>query len=97
MSGARWARGSRGPRAGGRPGPVEAAGGDSSQGLKQRVGLAVALLPDPEVLILDEPTSGLDPIQRREVRRLVAELSDQHTVLLSSHILAEIETMAPRA
>ena len=70
--------------------------GTLSRGLKQRVGLAVALLPDPEVLILDEPTSGLDPIQRREVRRLVAELSDQHTVLLSSHILAEIETMAPR-
>lgn len=70
--------------------------GTLSRGLKQRVGLAVALLPNPEVLILDEPTSGLDPIQRGEVRRLVAELSDQHTVLLSSHILAEIEAMAPR-
>ncbi|MEM8713514.1 MAG: hypothetical protein AAGG01_21430, partial [Planctomycetota bacterium] len=51
---------------------------------------------NPEVLILDEPTSGLDPIQRAEVRRLVADLSSEHTVLLSSHILAEIEAMAPR-
>lgn len=70
--------------------------GTLSRGLKQRVGLAVALLPNPEVLILDEPTSGLDPIQRGEVRRLIAELSSEHTVLLSSHILAEIESMAPR-
>ena len=70
--------------------------GTLSRGLKQRVGLAVALLPNPEVLILDEPTSGLDPIQRREVRNLIGELADEHTVLLSSHILAEIESMAPR-
>ncbi|QDV07480.1 putative ABC transporter ATP-binding protein YxlF [Planctomycetes bacterium Poly30] len=70
--------------------------GTLSRGLKQRVGLAVALLPDPEVLILDEPTSGLDPIQRGEVRNLIAALSSEHTVLLSSHILAEIEAMAPR-
>ena len=70
--------------------------GTLSRGLKQRVGLAVALLPAPEVLILDEPTSGLDPIQRAEVRRLIVELSSEHTVLLSSHILAEIESMAPR-
>lgn len=70
--------------------------GTLSRGLKQRVGLAVALLPDPEVLILDEPTSGLDPIQRGEVRDLIAGLSSEHTVLLSSHILAEIEGMAPR-
>ncbi|MEO1697564.1 MAG: ABC transporter ATP-binding protein [Planctomycetota bacterium] len=70
--------------------------GTLSRGLKQRVGLAVALLPSPEVLILDEPTSGLDPIQRAEVRRLILELSSEHTVLLSSHILAEVEAMAPR-
>ena len=70
--------------------------GTLSRGLKQRVGLAVALLPDPQVLILDEPTSGLDPIQRGQVRDLIADLSSEHTVLLSSHILAEIESMAPR-
>ncbi|MEM9380260.1 MAG: ABC transporter ATP-binding protein [Planctomycetota bacterium] len=70
--------------------------GTLSRGLKQRVGLAVALLPDPDVLILDEPTSGLDPIQRGEVRRLIGELASERTVLLSSHILAEIESVAPR-
>ncbi len=70
--------------------------GTLSRGLKQRVGLAVALLPDPEVLILDEPTSGLDPLQRREVRALIRELADEHTVLLSSHILAEVESICPR-
>ena len=67
-----------------------------SRGLRQRVGLAVALLPNPEVLILDEPTSGLDPIQRAEVRGLISELASDHTVLLSSHILAEIEMICPR-
>ena len=70
--------------------------GDLSRGLRQRVGLAVALLPAPEVLILDEPTSGLDPIQRLEVRKLVQELGREHTVLLSSHILPEIEAVCPR-
>jgi len=70
--------------------------GNLSRGLRQRVGLAVALLPDPEVLILDEPTSGLDPLQRIEVRKLVHELADEHTVLLSSHILSEVEAIAPR-
>jgi len=70
--------------------------GTLSRGLKQRVGLAVALLPDPEVLILDEPTSGLDPLQRREVRVLIREMADDHTVLLSSHILAEVESICPR-
>ena len=70
--------------------------GHLSRGLRQRVGLAVALLPNPEVLILDEPTSGLDPLQRIEVRGLIEELADDHTVLLSSHILPEIEAACPR-
>ena len=70
--------------------------GRLSKGQRQRIGLAVALLPDPEVLILDEPTSGLDPLQRIEVRGLVRELAQERTVLLSSHILPEIEAVAPR-
>jgi ABC-2 type transport system ATP-binding protein len=70
--------------------------GNLSRGLRQRVGLAVALLPRPEVLILDEPTSGLDPLQRIEVRGLLKGLSKEHTVLLSSHILPEIEAVCPR-
>ncbi|NOT29248.1 MAG: ABC transporter ATP-binding protein [Planctomycetes bacterium] len=70
--------------------------GRLSKGQRQRVGLAVALLPDPEVLVLDEPTSGLDPLQRIEVRRLIQELARERTVLLSSHILPEIEAVCPR-
>jgi gliding motility-associated transport system ATP-binding protein len=70
--------------------------GHLSRGLRQRAGLAVALLPDPEVLILDEPTSGLDPLQRMAVRELVRKLAAEHTVLLSSHILSEVEAVAPR-
>jgi len=62
-----------------------------SKGYRQRVGLAEALLGDPPVLILDEPTIGLDPSQIQEVRRLVRSLGEKHTVLLSSHILPEVE------
>jgi ABC-2 type transport system ATP-binding protein len=70
--------------------------GSLSRGLRQRVGLAVALLPEPEVLILDEPTSGLDPLQRIEVRNIVRDLAERHTILLSSHILPEVEAVCPR-
>lgn len=68
-----------------------------SKGMKQRVGLADALLHDPKVLILDEPTVGLDPTQIRETRHLIQELAKRHTVLLSSHILHEVEATCQRA
>jgi ABC-2 type transport system ATP-binding protein len=64
--------------------------GNLSKGYRQRVGIAQALLLDPDVLILDEPTVGLDPIQIREVRGLVRSLGGRHTVLLSSHLLPEV-------
>ncbi len=64
--------------------------GNLSKGFRQRVGLAQALLGDPEVLILDEPTVGLDPLQIREVRELVKSLAGKHTVILSTHILPEV-------
>ena len=64
--------------------------GNLSKGYRQRVGLAQALLGDPEVLILDEPTVGLDPLQIREVRELVKSLAGKHTVILSTHILPEV-------
>lgn len=67
-----------------------------SKGMKQRVGLADALLHDPKVLILDEPTVGLDPTQIRETRNLIHELAKRHTVLLSSHILPEVEATCER-
>ncbi|MCZ6599022.1 MAG: ATP-binding cassette domain-containing protein [Planctomycetota bacterium] len=70
--------------------------GQLSKGMRQRVGLAVALLPEPEVLILDEPTSGLDPLQRVEVRAIVSRLAKDRTVLISSHILPEIEAVCQR-
>ena len=65
--------------------------GQLSKGYRQRVGLAEALVADPPVLILDEPTIGLDPAQIQETRRLIRALGEAHTVLLSSHILPEVE------
>jgi ABC-2 type transport system ATP-binding protein len=65
--------------------------GTLSKGYRQRVGLADALIANPPVLILDEPTAGLDPTQIRETRGLIRELGDSHTVLLSTHILSEVE------
>lgn len=70
--------------------------GTLSKGYRQRVGLADAIVHDPPILILDEPTSGLDPNQRVEVRKLIASLGEDKTVILSSHILAEVEAVAER-
>jgi ABC-2 type transport system ATP-binding protein len=70
--------------------------GALSKGFRQRVGLAQALIHDPPVLILDEPTNGLDPNQLGEIRALIHEISKEKTVLLSSHILQEIETICGR-
>ncbi len=71
--------------------------GHLSKGYRQRVGLADALVADPPLLILDEPTAGLDPNQVREVRALIKELASDHTVLLSTHILSEVEATCQRA
>jgi len=68
-----------------------------SKGYRQRVGLADALLHSPPVLVLDEPTIGLDPNQIRETRKLIRELGGDHTVLLSTHILPEVEAVCDRA
>lgn len=67
-----------------------------SKGFKQRVGMAQALLHEPDVLILDEPTAGLDPNQIREVRKTMRKLRETKTILLSTHILQEVEAMADR-
>jgi ABC-2 type transport system ATP-binding protein len=70
--------------------------GHLSKGYRQRVGLADALLADPEILILDEPTIGLDPNQIRQVRQLIHDLAEGHTVILSTHILPEVEMTCGR-
>ena len=67
-----------------------------SKGYKQRVGLAQALIGNPKVLILDEPTVGLDPKQIIEIRNLIKSLSEQHTIILSSHILTEVQAVCDR-
>ncbi len=72
--------------------------GHLSKGFRQRVGLAQALVHDPDVLILDEPTSGLDPAQRVEIRALLRNLAaSERTVILSTHVLAEVESVCQRA
>lgn len=70
--------------------------GQLSKGYRQRVGLAAALLHDPEVLILDEPTTGLDPNQLIEIRKLIREISKEKTILLSTHIMKEVEAVCDR-
>src|SRR5439155_19933229 len=70
--------------------------GTLSKGYRQRVGLADAMVHDPAILILDEPTSGLDPLQIRETLALIKELGDKHTILLSTHILSEVEAVCER-
>src|SRR6266403_2782959 len=70
--------------------------GQLSKGYKQRVGLADALVHEPDLIILDEPTIGLDPTQIRSVRQLIKSLAEKHTVLISTHILPEAEMMCSR-
>jgi len=70
--------------------------GTISKGFRQRVGLAQALLHKPDILILDEPTSGLDPNQQEEMRTLIRDLGREHTVILSTHILPEVEAVCDR-
>ncbi len=70
--------------------------GQLSKGFRQRVGLAQSLIHEPKVLILDEPTSGLDPIQVMEMRNVIKELGSEKTVMLSTHIMQEVEAMCHR-
>jgi ABC-type multidrug transport system, ATPase component len=70
--------------------------GNLSKGFRQRVGIAQAILHNPAVVILDEPTVGLDPIQIREIRRLIRELGKDHGIILSTHILPEVQAVCDR-
>ena len=70
--------------------------GNLSKGFQQRVGLAQAIIHSPAVIILDEPTVGLDPIQIREIRTLIRELANEHSVILSTHILPEVQAICNR-
>src|SRR6185369_16984643 len=84
---------------GGRCGLADVAGklvGELSKGYRQRLGLAQAMLHDPDILILDEPTSGLDPNQIVEIRELIKEIGREKTVILSTHILPEVEATCGR-
>jgi ABC-2 type transport system ATP-binding protein len=68
-----------------------------SKGFKRRVGLAQAIVHDPKVLILDEPTDGLDPLQKNEVRALIGEIAKDKTIVISTHILEEVDAVCTRA
>ncbi|MEE9245898.1 MAG: ATP-binding cassette domain-containing protein [Gemmatimonadota bacterium] len=70
--------------------------GELSKGYRQRLGLAAAILPRPDFLILDEPTEGLDPNQRQEIRRLIHDIGRERTVILSTHVLPEVEETCQR-
>ena len=70
--------------------------GNLSKGFQQRVGIAQAILHSPHVIILDEPTVGLDPIQIREIRELITDLGESHGIILSTHILPEVESVCNR-
>ena len=70
--------------------------GQLSKGYQQRVGIAAAILHNPQVLILDEPTTGLDPNQLQEIRNLIKELGRDKTILFSTHILQEVEAVCNR-
>jgi ABC-2 type transport system ATP-binding protein len=67
-----------------------------SKGYKQRVGIAQAIINDPQILILDEPTNGLDPVQIQRIRALIKNLEEERTIIISTHILPEIEQIARR-
>ena len=67
-----------------------------SKGYKQRAGLAIALLHQPDILILDEPTEGLDPNQRTEIRSLIKELAKEHTIIMSTHVMQEVTAVCSR-
>lgn len=69
---------------------------DLSRGYKQRVGLASALIGDPEILVLDEPTSGLDPLEQEKIKTLIKKISKEKTILFSTHILSEVEDVATK-
>jgi ABC-2 type transport system ATP-binding protein len=68
-----------------------------SKGYRRRVGLAQAIVHDPQVLILDEPTDGLDPLQKHEVRTLITEIAREKTIVISTHILEEVDAVCTRA
>lgn len=70
--------------------------GELSKGYKQRVGIAAALIHRPEIIILDEPTEGLDPNQRTEIRQLIKELSKEHTIIMSTHVMQEASAVCNR-